>query len=158
MSMFIQATPAPTPKSPLIEKMSVLLAGVFVIFAVAQLFGFEDLPYVIEAWHLPGAGGDTAALLAAGIVALEVLAVPFLLRMHLSPLMRIVSMAVGWLAGAWWLFVTIWQNTTGVADDSVGFLGSTIQLASGWWAVFFIASICALIAWASWGLWPARRK
>lgn len=158
MSIFIQATAAPKPKSALIEKVSTLLAGVFVVLAVAQLFGFENFPLVIEAWQLPGVGGSASALLAAGIVVCEVLAVPFLLRMRLSPVMRFLSMIVGWLAGVWWLLVTIWQTVAGIMGESVGLLGSTIQLPLGWWSVLLVIFIGGLLAWASWGLWPVRRR
>jgi hypothetical protein len=157
MSIFIQPTVAPEPKSPLTEKIAMLLAGVFVLLAVGQLFSFEDFPAVIEAWHLPSVGAGVAVLLAAFVVVLEVLAIPFLLRMRLSPAMRLVSMSSGWLVGAWWLLVTLWQNTAGVAAN-VGLLGATVQLPAGWWAVFFVVAIGVLVAWASWGLWPVRRR
>ena len=157
MSIFIQPTVALKPKSPLAEKIAILLAGVFVLLAVGQLFSFEDFPMVIDAWRLPGVGAGLAVLLAAIVVVLEVLAIPFLLRMHLSPAMRLASMAAGWLAGLWWLLATIWQSATG-AVANVGLLGATLQLPSGWWSVFFMTAIGVLIAWASWGLWPVRRR
>jgi hypothetical protein len=157
MSIFIQPTVAPTSKSPLTEKVAMLLAGVFVLLAVGQLFSFEDFPAVIETWHLPSVGPAAAVLLAAIVVVLEVLAIPFLLRMRLSPAMRLVSMVSGWLAGVWWLLVAIWQNTTGAAA-SVGLLGATVQLPAGWWSVFLVVAVGVLIVWASWGLWPVRRR
>ena len=157
MSIFIQPTLAPKARVPYTANVAVLLAGIFVLIAVAQLFSFEELPAVIERLRLPGVGPVAAVLVAALIVVAEVLAVPFLLRMRLSPAMRYVSMVSGWLAVLWWLVVAFWQNVAVVAGDGLGVLGETIHMPVGWWMVLLAAGLCGLVACVSWGLWPARR-
>lgn len=157
MSVFVQATQAPKPKTKNIRTVGVALAGVFVVMAVAQLFTFEDFPAVIAAMWLPG-GEDIASVRAAFIVALEVGAVPFLLGMRLSPAMRVCSMVAGWLAILAWFVATIMQNlSTGVIVNS-GMLGATVQLPVGWWNTLLIVAMGILAAWAAWGMWPFKKR
>ncbi|HEU4715811.1 MAG TPA: MauE/DoxX family redox-associated membrane protein [Candidatus Saccharimonadales bacterium] len=157
MSVFVQATQAPKPKTKNIRTVGVALAGVFVVMAVAQLFTFEDFPAVIAAMWLPG-GEGLAPVRAAFIVALEVGAVPFLLGMRLSPAMRVCSMVAGWLAILAWFVVTIMQNlSTGVIVNN-GMLGATVKLPVGWWNPLLIVAMGILAAWAAWGMWPFKKR
>lgn len=157
MSVFVQATPAPKPKTKNIRTVGVALAGVFVIMAVAQLFTFEKFADVISAMWLPG-GDGVSSVRAALIVALEIGAVPFLLAMHLSPLMRICSMAAGWMAIAAWFATTIFQNISSSVIVNSGLLGATVKLPVGWWNTMFCIALGILAAWAAWGMWPAKRR
>lgn len=154
MSFFVQPTTATPPKTPNIRLISLTLAGVYVVLAVAQLFKFEAFPAVIAGFWLPG-GEPTAKLVAALFVTGEIFALPFLLSMRLSPAMRVFSMVLGWLVLAGWLFLALWANLTTSVVGSMGFLGATLALPVGWWAVFFFAALGVLAAWASWGMWPA---
>lgn len=103
---------------------------------------------------LPGVNDPLAKLLAALVVTAEVFAVPFLLCMRLSPLMRVCSMVLGWLSIAWWLYVLVWENVTVTALGSNGLFGATLTLPLGWWSVCFMLGVGVLAGWASWGLWP----
>jgi hypothetical protein len=153
MSVFVQATAAPKPKTKNIRTVGVALAGVFVMMVVAQLFTFEKFPEVISAmWLMPDQ--SLTSVKAAIIVALEVAAIPFLLAMRLSPLMRIFSMAAGWLVIAAWLIVTLCQNLSSNVIANSGLLGATVKLPVGWWDVLLCVALGILAAWAAWGMWP----
>lgn len=159
MSFFVQPTSPTEPKTANIRLISLSLVAFFVIFAVTQLFKFEEFPAVIAGFWLPG-GETTAKLVAALLVTGEVLALPFLLSMRLSPAMRVFSMALGWLVIVGWLFLALWANMTTNVIGSIGIFGATLAVPVGWWAVFFFGALGVLLAWASWGMWPTlpRRK
>ncbi len=157
MSFFVQPTDAPKPKSQNVRIVSIITAGVLVVLAVSQLFSFEDFPGVLASLWLPG-GDAMARMLAALIVSVEVLAVPFLLSMKLSPAMRAFSMVMGWLVAATWIKLTLWENLTTNAITNVGLLGATVPLPTGWWSVCFALAFGILVAWASWGMWPLKRR
>ena len=112
--------------------------------AVAQLYSFEDFPDVIRSFALPG-GGSFAYVLASLVVTFEVLAVPFLLYMRISPLMRIVSMACGLLSALVWFVIALWINLTINNITNVGLLGATIPLPTGWWMLIVTMILLALI-------------
>jgi hypothetical protein len=158
MSFFVSPTSAPPAKTPLAERVAVAVAGLFVVLAVGQLFEFENFPTTLYDMWLPGVSQGLAALVAALVVTFEILAIPFLLRMRLSPLMRVVSMVASWLVGLWWLVVLTWQNLNPSALTNNGLLGSVAELPVGWWSVTLMLAVGVLIAWASWGLWPFGRR
>lgn len=127
------------------------------MMVTAQLFSFERFPAVIEDMWLPGVSDNATRVLAAVIVAMEVLALPFLLRLHLSPAMRVLSMVLGWLVVAGWVVVLVWQNVSINVLANNGLLGDTIALPVGWWSVCLLLGLGVAAAWASWGMWPLSR-
>lgn len=152
MSFFVQATAAYRPKSKHVQTASLMLASVFILMVVAQLFMFEDFPDVIARMGLPG-GEGVSGLRAALIVTLEVASVPFLLSMRLSPLARVVSMVAGWMVVAAWTVASFLTYGAGVNS---GLFGATIPLDSTWWTMIFCLVTIALIGWIAWGMWPGR--
>ena len=157
MKLFVSPTPPPRPKTETVRTISIALAGVFVLLAVAQLFTFEKFPAVIAAMWLPG-DDALASVRAALIVTLEVAAVPFFLSMRLSPAMRVVSMVAGWCTIAAWLCASVWQNVSGNVIASSGLLGATIKLPVGWWSVLFCIGLAVLVGWTAWGMWPFAKS
>jgi hypothetical protein len=157
MSIFVQATKAAQPQTKNAQTIGLVVAGVFIVMTVSQLFTFEKFPAVVANMWLPG-GDQWAPVRAALIVTFEVLAVPFLLRMQLSPLMRVCSMVLGWFVIAGWLFATLWENLSGNVISNNGLLGATVHLPNGWWSVLFVIALGVLTGWASWGMWPLRHK
>jgi len=155
MSFFVQPTAAPQPKTKNAKLIGLLLAGILLVMAVAQLFTFEKFPDVLMLLGLP-LNKASATLVAALIVTLEVAAQPFLLGMLLSPAAQSGSMAAGWLVVAWWLIVSVAANVAGGAAS--GFLGATIPLPAGWWAVCLSMALAGLDGWAAWGMWPFAPK
>lgn len=157
MSFLRKPTPAPTPKTKDVKRIAIFYALLLVILAVAQLFTFEHFLQLLATFGFPG-GDQFAYFLGAFIVTVEVFALPFLLRMPLSPAFRIFSMICGWLAAAVWLKIALWLALTETAVDTVGFLGTVTDLMPGWWAVFIGFALLILTTWASWGMWPGKSK
>ncbi len=157
MSFFVQATPPPKPRTSNIQTVSLLAATILAVMVLAQLFSFEDFPAVISSLWLPG-GEFTAKVSTAVLVTAEVLALPFLLSLRLSPLFRIVSMVLGWAVVLLWTSLTVWENLVIGAISNSGLFGATIPLPVGWWSVLFSLALGVLIVWTSWGMWPMRKK
>lgn len=137
--------------------MSLLLAILLLVMVVAQLFTFDHFLELLVTFSLPF-GSATVPFVAAALVITEVFALPFLLRMPLSPAFRWVSMVSGWLATLLWVKLTFWVVVTEPLIESVGFLGTLVPLIPGWWAIFVALSLVILSGWASWGMWPGKRK
>lgn len=157
MIFFVTATPAPQPKTENVSKVALLFGGLILAMTIAQLFHFEKFIPLIEGFDLPG-GELTAHLFAASIVTLEVASLPFLLRMYLSPAMRLVSMVSGWMVILLWLLVQLYLNLQYSGIENCGLLGTAVPVAVGWWTVFMLAGLGLLSAWASWGMWPLERS
>lgn len=156
MSILVKATPAPKARTYEAKVISVLYAVILVVMAVAQLFSFEEFLVHIQQLGLPM--GETATyILGPIIVVSEVFAIPFLLRMTLSPAFRYVSMFMGWFVAVIWFYISFWLASTYSQLDTVGFLGTVGNLTPGWWAVFVSISLLILTIWSTWGLWPAQR-
>jgi len=153
MRFFVHTTPPAAPKTFTIQIASIAVAAVFVALAVAQLYSFEDFPQVIASLWLPG-GHPFATLLAALIVTGEVLAVPFLLAMRLSPAMRVISMLAGWFVVLTWLKLSVYELMTTNAVTNSGVLGATIPVTPAWWLVGLFVILAGMVGWVSWGQWP----
>ena len=89
-----------------IHRLSAVL--VLIIIICAQLMTFEKLVPILDNYalfQLKNNGQSIASIL----VILEVMALPYLLRMSLSPLFRIVSCGMGILACMIWLLFVGFQ-------------------------------------------------
>jgi hypothetical protein len=135
MNIFDKVTLTKKAKTKDSQTIAYSYAAILIIFAVAQLFTFDKFLLILEDLTFPG-GVPVAHLLGGLITASEVLALPFLLRLKLSPLMRTSSMVLGWLVPLIWFILTLWIVASNNTVSSVGFLGSTARLIPGWWAVF----------------------
>lgn len=158
MSFLVKPSSALPPKTKLAGRVALLVAALIVLMLVGQLFTFEKFPSVIYDMWLPGVSRPQSVVVAALIVLGELFALPFLLRMRLSPAMRFLSMVAGWLTVLFWLFAVVWQNVTLTALGNAGLLGATVGLMVGWWTALLMTAVAILVAWASWGLWPLRRR
>jgi predicted lysophospholipase L1 biosynthesis ABC-type transport system permease subunit len=157
MSILPKASPALPAKSKESQQIALFYAVVLVGMAVAQLFSFEDFIKLVPAFNLP-LGGLWPYAVAPLLVTAEVFALPFLLRMALSPAFRVVSMGMGWIVAGGWFLVSLWIVSTSQPVDTIGFFGTTVNLMPGWWAVYLSVAMGILAAWASWGLWPIKRR
>lgn len=154
--MFAKSSNAPKPRTRQSASVALLFAGLILIMALGQLFSFEKFIPLIESYGLPG-GEGAAVLVACVIVILEVFSLPFLLRMKLSKLMRMVSMIAGWLVVVVWLKLVLWANIAVNDVDNIGLFGVHVSLPVGWWAVLVVAALGILAAWSAWGLGSFRR-
>lgn len=153
MNIFDKAKSPKKPKTGESQKIAYSYATILVMFSLAQLFTFDKFLVLLGSFSLPG-GVFVAHLLGSIIVTSEVLALPFLLGLKLSLVMRIISMVLGWLVPLTWFKLTLWLIFTNSAVSNIGFLGTTVKLIPGWWAVFISIALGVMAAWASWGLWP----
>ena len=153
MSILAKPTRALKPKTKESQQMAIILAAILVVMAVAQLYTFDTFILLVPSFNLPLAGA-LPYVIAPLIVAAEVFALPFLLRMYLSPAFRWVSMFFGWLTALLWIFITIWVVGSSQPVENIGFLGTVTDLVPGWWALCVSVGLGILSAWASWGLWP----
>lgn len=154
---FAHATKAPTPRSETAKKVAWLYVAVLVIMVVGQLFSFEKfIPLMADYW-LPG-GHATATLIACVIVVGEVFALPFLLRMPLSLLMRWFSLGCGLLAAGIWVILGIVAIVGGGDVANSGVLGTKVTIPTGWAQLLWAFSLSILAVWSVWGLWPEPRK
>jgi hypothetical protein len=121
----IVTTPAPRPRSTLVRNSAWGYAALITVMAVGQLFNFEDFIPAIGELQLPGMEAY-AAVIAAIVVIAEVFALPFLLRMPLSPLMHWVSLACSVLVAIGWLKLSI----LAIMNDgvTVPLLGTKLEL------------------------------
>lgn len=152
MSVFAKPTTALPARTDTSRQIALLYAGILVLFIIAQLFTFEEFLELIPSLHLPI--GGLLYIAVPLIVVGELFALPFLLRMSISPAFRWLSMVCGWLVAAVWVFIAAWVVTTQSGASTVGFLGTVGDLTPGWWSVLIAIAMGILAAWASWGLWP----
>ncbi len=155
MKKIVASWPAP-PRTKDAKTVSLFYAGVLIVFTAAQLFSLEKFIPLIETFDLPGE--HTGRITAVLLVTCGVLALPFLLRMKLSIGMRWCSMLLGWIVPIIWLVLSVWVNSTTAAVENAGFLGASVTLEPGWWAVFVSVALVILAAWSAWGLWPGARS
>ena len=158
MIRFAQATKPPLPKNQRAVGVALLYVGVLVVFALAQLFSFEEFLLLVRDFALPG-GQPVAYFLAAFIVTVEIFALPYLLRMQLSFAMRLLSMVMGWLVALLWLGIALWLTLTGSTVTNIGFFGDVIAYSPGWLSVAVSLVLGTMAVIVSRGMWAiARRK
>lgn len=133
--------------------MSLFYAVLIVVMVVAQLFTFEAFLELFASFEFPG-GRTTGYVLASVLVAAQVFALPFLLRMAVSPAFRMFSLLSAGLVADIWLFVTLWLAIVQPTVANVGFLGTVVETMPGWWAVCIALAFGILATWAAWGMWP----
>lgn len=121
-----------------------VLALVYLVIAVAQLFTYEDFADVVTEYGLVG-GQMSVVIIAALLPLLEVSALPFLLSMKMGTPLRTVSRVAVIAAPALWLVVSIATNTTGGYIINSGLFGATLPTINGWWLVVF----AGLLLWSA---------
>lgn len=127
--------------------MGMFAAAVSIFFAVIHLFRIDMLVPLVDTYMVGGI--IIASLKVVAIVLAEVFAVPFALRMKLSPLAHRVSGALLVLAPLYWTLINIWNYGASV---STGQFSSFVATPSGWmsiilnlsWLVFTLATLWAL--------------
>lgn len=157
MSLLPKPTPAAPAPSKSIVQITVFYAVVLTVFAVAQLYSFDEFIEYIGSSELalPSA---IATLFVPVLIVAEVFALPFLLRMSVSPAFRWFSMGFALLAPVLLVFISSWIVFGRYDVPTVGFLGTAVDLIPGAWAVCMSAALVVLGVWSVWGLWPGKAK
>lgn len=155
MSFFAIPTTAPKPKTTKIRSVSLVFASFLVVLVVSQLFTYEEFPAALTTL---GISEPAAHFLASIIVVSEVLALPFLLFIKTSPLMRAVSMVSGWVAVLALFILTVWENVGISLSGNSMLFGATLSVPRGWWSVCVAIALGVLAAWTAWGMWPKFSK
>ena len=156
MKLFRTPTVARTPKTQDARRIAIFYAGILSVMAVAQLYTFEQFLELVGTFGLPGQTAG-AYFIAAFLVTCEVFALPFLLRMPLSPAFRWVSMALGWIVAGIWIALTIWLFLQGRVEN-VGFFGTVVDVLPSWWTIYISLMFGFVAAWSAWGLWPKYNR
>jgi len=155
--VFAQVTKAQKPQSTAVKIGAWLYAGTLTVMVMAQLFEFEKLVPLFHDMAFPG-GDGTGSLLICLIVFAEVFAIPFLLRMPLSILMRQCSVVLGILVPLAWLGVAFWVlHVYPTATMNGGILGTKVSVTPGLQIAFALVLLIAAL-WLSQGLQPRRKK
>ena len=123
---FANAIEPPKPLKPYAVWLGRGLAGIMILMVLVHLFRIDTFVPLLDT-VMPG-GEGWANVFALKIILIELFALPFLLRMRLSPLAHILSGAFVVLAPLWWLLVTIWSWGL---EESTGQLGQFIDVHAG---------------------------
>ncbi len=137
-------------------RVGLLYAAILVVLSVAQLFSFESFLITVTDFSLPG-GRPVAYFLAAFIVIAEVFALPYLLQMRLSDVMRLVSMVAGWLVASLWLGIALWLTTSDSTVTNIGLLGDVVAVAPGLVSILIGLILGIMAVWSSWSMRPLLR-
>lgn len=129
------------------------LATVITVMVTAQLMTYDRFVPILENYQL----GTTAATksFAAILVISAVVALPFLLRMSLSLLMRMMSASFLLIFSMLWLFLALWDNLTHPPTIGSGLLGGIGRDLLGSEITIYIAII--LFSWSVIAVWMLRR-
>ena len=157
MIKFPVAVPAKKPKTKESQTIIYTYAATLTVLVLCQLFTFDKFLPLLETFNFPG-GFVTAHLVGSLVVVSEVFAIPFLLRLKLSPLMRIMSMVFSWLVPLIWFMTALWLIFATKSVLNIGLLGTLVNLTPGWWAVFMSVALGVMAGWSSWGLWPFAKR
>ena len=120
------AKPQKSHRPRRIQYFAWVAAALLMVMVLAQLFKYEDFPTVMSALVSTN-NSSNVEIISALIVTGEVLALPYLLAMRLSVLMRIVSGVIAGLVSLFWFFIAL---TSAHAGNS-GLMGDTIVVPGG---------------------------
>lgn len=136
----------PKSRSRKVAILGLLAALPILILVLVQLFGFEELPGILG--YFWGIDESVALLLAAILVVLEVFALPALLGMKLSPLMRRCSAIAGVVVAGYWIVASFHIIFSSLARDSGVFGGRLEGMSSLLLPV--VSLLLAALLWVYW--------
>lgn len=128
--IFPKAVKPPKLVKPYAPLLGYVAAGAIALLAVIHLFRIDTLVPIVDE-VLPG-GTGVASLFIVIVVLAEVFAIPFLLRMKLSPLAHVFSGFLAILAPLMWTLLAVWSFTT---DLSIGIFGGFIDVPATWYVI-----------------------
>ncbi len=119
-------------------------AAILVAMSLLQLFGLEEFMPIIQNYWLPG-GASVAAVVGSVIIVMQVFSLPFLLRMPLSRLMRLLSAGLSVAVPLVWLALAVYAQVNGYVLENSGMLGEKIAVPTG---LAQLALSGVLLAWS----------
>ena len=124
-----------------------IAAAILILFALVHLFRIDT--FVPELALVFDGDNTTTFWIASMLVSMEVFALPFLMRMRLSPLAQYVSGAFAVIVPLTWLLIAIWTAGTGVSTAQLGEFvslpGSVLLIVvNSLWLAFSYYTIWAL--------------
>jgi len=152
----IMALPADAPRSIIARNVAWVYATVLTCMAIGQLFSFEKFIPLVKEYQLPG-GLGTATLVAGLIVVTEVFALPFLLRMRLSLLMRWVSLACSLMVPILWIVLSVTVLVVDGGPTNSGLLGTKLSVPAGWLQLVASIVLAGLAGFSFAGLRPSKK-
>lgn len=153
MNVFARPTQPARSRDSFTPVVAVIFAAVLVVMVVAQLFTFEDFSELFLSFNIPLTLAATV-LLAPLIVATELFALPFLLRMTVSRAFRWVSMVCGWIVAIIWIGLSLWAQLNQPDIANLGMLGSIFDIPAGWQATVIALLLICISGLVSWRMWP----
>lgn len=139
---FAQATDPPKMALPKWWLLPLVVAVINGAMALAQLASFETFAMIIGSYGL--LRGQGALVLALIITALEILSLPVLLKLRLSPAMRAVSAASVFLVPLLWLQLTLWPFIYSFELINAGYFGAFLSQPYGWWLILEVLAYLGL--------------
>lgn len=121
------------PKSKIDQKTTILtfaLAALLIVMVVAQLMSLDKFIPIIGNYQLPG-GVPIAKITIYKIEISALFALPFLLRMGLSPLFRWLSALLLNLHSLIWVVLGLWVALQNPPLIGTGILGGYLKNLSG---------------------------
>ena len=143
MNWNIKATPPQKLKKQFASKVLWALAIIMIGFALAHLVRIDKLIPTISQILSPAGASWFVVLVAIA----EVLALPYLLQLRVSPLMRVVSGVLVVLAPLAWTCLAIWAAGSG---HSTGQFSSYISTPGSWWLIMLNLAWLGVSYWALW--------
>lgn len=142
--MSVTATYGAKQRSKRAWGAAIIAAAVLTVMLLAQLFEYEDFIIILGSL-LPFNDIVMTKIVAACLVLVELLAIPYLLGMYMSALMRFVSACFAGLVAVFWLFTSF---TNAHAVNS-GLFSTTLEipggiLATAWSLLLFCVTVILL--------------
>jgi len=153
----IFAVEAVEPKLKGIRALGCLLATMIMMAVVVQVMALTRVGNgVVSVTSIEtGAAGVLLSPVWLGVAVLvQVLALPFIVGMKVSPLMRLVSMGAGWAVAANFLVSVVVLNLTG--SNPVVVFAEVMGVPLGGLFVVLSVMIGVAMGWVTWGRWPAK--
>lgn len=115
---------------------AIVLAVVYLVVLLAELFHFEKFPGIVGGFDLPGGHIVTVAT-AVLLPLLLAISLPYLIAMRLSKWSYEMSRAATIAAPLVWIILGVYINVKTPLADNAGLFGGTLILPIGWWLVAF---------------------
>lgn len=136
----------PAKQALITRTLGLLLAFLFAVIAILQLFSFENMPGVIGRFW-PGLGSETSLLMAALIVIAEIFALPFLLGMQLSVGMRALSLLLTIGTVVYWSIVAFIGMIRTVTLTGIGIAEPYALFPNGPWFLLMMTGVTIMLVW-----------